>query len=321
MSGPDISAGAEGRPPRAERIGFVGLGRMGFPMAANLARRGFRLTVFDKRAEAARQCAESCGAEAAGDLAALGGADIVLLMLPSSQVVAEVLAGTAAERGLAESLAPGALVIDCSTSDPLATRRLGADLAARGIGMVDAPVAGGVVFAEDGSLDVLAGGAPADLDRAEPILLSLGRSVHRCGPLGSAHAMKLLNNFVNAQALLTYSEAMALGAKLGLDLDVMVGALLAATTGRNHPFEKKIVRQVLTGAFASGMSLGLISKDVSLAREMAGGLDAWSPVLERAAALWEEARRTLGPDADQTEAVRLWESRLGVALRSGDPAS
>jgi 3-hydroxyisobutyrate dehydrogenase len=298
----------------AEQIGFVGLGRMGTPMARHLARAGHELTAFDIRPEVTERFCAEFGAKPARQLSDLAGCTVVITMLPTSRDVEAVLTGGEPGAGLALQLTEGSLVIDCSSSDPLATRQLGEKLAVRGIRTVDAPVAGGVVFAEDGTLDILVGGEEADIARAEPIVLAFGKAVRRCGDLGSAHAMKLLNNFVNAQALITYIEAMGVGAKFGIDREVMVAALLSATTGRNHPFEKKFINQVIPRKFASGMALGLISKDVGLAHALASRLDAWSPVLHLTAGLWAEAGRELGAGVDQTEVVRLWEKRLGVSL-------
>ncbi len=298
-----------------ETVAFIGLGRMGHPMARHLARAGYRLIASDIRPDVVRSFAETYGAVATAGPDDCAGASVIITMLPSSRQVEEVLTGDGKSAGLANLLAPGSLVIDCSTSEPMSTRRLGETLARRNIAMVDAPVAGGVVFAEDGSLDALVGGAEADIARATPIIESFAKQILVCGPLGSGHAMKALNNFVNAQALLTYAEAMAVGAKFGIAMPVMVQSLESATTGRNHPFEKKIVRQVLGRKFASGMALGLISKDVGIARKLAEELGIWSPVTDRTAELWNEAVEVVGAMADQTEVVKLWEGKAGVELR------
>lgn len=316
MKTPAHNPGPEAPPRRAERIGFVGLGRMGHPMARNIAAAGYPLIVYDIRPEVRdRFCAEF-GAQPADDIADLAAATVIVTMLPSSREVEAVLLGSEDKAGLAATLPAGTLVLDCSSSDPLVTRRLATELGGLGIRMVDAPVAGGVVFADNGTLDILVAGAPEDMERAEPVLLAMGKQVHRCGAIGAGHAMKLINNFVNAQALITYIEAMAIGAKFGLDMDVMARSLLSATTGRNHPFEKKVLKQIVTGEFASGMALSLISKDVSLTRQLAESLGAWSPVAQMTAELWAQAAREVGPAVDQTEIVRLWEKMIGVELRA-----
>jgi 3-hydroxyisobutyrate dehydrogenase len=300
--------------PRQEQVGFIGLGRMGVPMARHIADGGFPLTVFDVRVEAAnRFCAER-PAQCASHLADLSGASVIVTMVPTSKEVEEILLGGPQTKGLADHLRPGTLVIDCSSSDPLVTQRLGRTLAERGIALIDAPVMGGVVFAEDGTLDIFVGGSPADVARARPILTCFGKQILACGALGFGHAMKAINNFVNAQALVTYAEAMTVGAKFGIGLDVMTTALTAATTGRNHPFEKKMVKQVLSGKFATGMALRLIAKDVSLALNVAKKTGAWSPIMNQTSELWSEAANKIGDEVDQTEVVRLWEQRTGIAI-------
>lgn len=304
-----------GQPMPNETIAFVGLGRMGNPMARHLVKAGHRLIAADIRADVVRSFADAHGAVPAHGPEDIAKASVVITMLPSSRQVTDLLLGEGGSKGLAELLAPGSLVIDCSTSEPMATRHLGEALAAHNIAMVDAPVAGGVVFAEDGSLDVLVGGTEADLARARPILMGFAKSILVCGPLGAGHAMKALNNYVNAQVLLTYAEALTVGSKFGISMPTMVQALEAATTDRNHPFGKKIVRQVLSGKFASGMALGLISKDVGIARGLAKELGVWAPIADLTDELWADAAKSVGPMVDQTEVVKLWEGKSGLELR------
>ena len=148
-------------------IAFVGLGNMGVPMAAQLAAKGFALALYDRRPEAARAFAAAHGGRAATSLAdAARDADAAITMLPDDTAVRDVVLG---EGGLASALAPGATVIDMGTSDPCATIEIGAELAKRGIHYVDAPVMGGVVFAKDATLDVMAGGSDADVERCLPV--------------------------------------------------------------------------------------------------------------------------------------------------------
>lgn len=298
------------------RIGFIGIGRMGFPMAGHLANANFELTVFDLQAEVIRQFCDIHGAAAAPSLADLAAAsDAVVTMLPTSSEVRQVVLGAGAEPGLAGHLPPGALVIDCSSGDPDVTREIGAELATRSIEMIDASVAGGVVFAEDGTLDVLVGGSPEVVSRAGPVLACFSRQTLNCGALGAGHAMKAINNFVNAQTLITYAEAMTTGRRAGIDMAALTAALEQATTGRNHPFGKKIVKQVLTRRFASGMALSLIAKDVDLARDIGRRLGLDMPIGTQCSDLWHRAAENVGGAADQTRVAQLWEQMAGVTLQ------
>lgn len=300
------------------RTGFIGLGRMGFPMAGHMAGRGSRLTVFDIKPEIAARFATEHGANAAGSVAELGRAcGTAILMLPRSEDVEAVIAGPG---GLAETMDEGSLVIDCSTSDPAVTRSLAERLRARGIDLVDAPVAGGVVFAENGTLDVLMGGEEAAIARARPVVAAFSKDCLECGGPGAGHAMKLINNFVNANALITYAEALSVGARFGIGIDTMMSGLIAATTGRNHPLEKKIARQVLSREFASGMALALIAKDTGLALKLAETLAVDAPLMALCHDLWRRGETEIGGTVDQTEIARLWERDAGVTLvREPDP--
>ena len=294
------------------KIAFVGLGNMGVPMAAQLAAKGFALSLYDRRAEAARSFAVSHGGrptESAADAAS--DADAAICMLPDDAAVSDVVLGAG---GLLSSLKAGSVIIDMSTSDPRATVKIGGEVAKRGTAYVDAPVMGGVVFAKDATLDVMVGGRNEDIERCQPIFAALGRQVFRCGPLGSGHALKALANYVNASALVTLIEALAIGRKFGLDSKVMADALLHMCAGRQHPLEKKVIPQVLTHKFATGMTLGLIAKDVSIAVNFGHAIGAMTPLAERVCEIWKTAETKIGAKADQTEVARLWEEGNHITL-------
>ena len=136
----------------------------------------------------------------------------------------------------------------------------------------------------------------------------------RCGALGSGHALKALANYVNASALVTLIEALAIGRKFGLESATMTDALVQMCTGRQHPLEKKIIPQVLTHKFATGMALGLIAKDVSIAATLGRSIGAMTPLADRVSEIWKEAEAKIGAKADQTEVARLWEEGNGIRL-------
>lgn len=297
------------------KIGFVGIGNMGFPMAGHLVKKGFEVTVHDIRTQAVQAfLAEHGGKSAASPLEAAHGADAVITMLPDERVVREVVLGDGSENCVAAGLARGAVVIDMGTSHPAATRSLAEALAARGIGVVDAPVMGGVVFAKDATLDILVGGEPERVERLRPLFQAMGRSVRYCGGVGSAHALKALANYVNACALVAVIEAMTVGRRFGLDSRLMAEALVPLCAARNHPIEKKVIPHVLTRRYATGMTLGLIAKDLRIAVDTARAAGAPAPLAERVAELWAQAAERLGPGVDQTEIARCWEEAAGVRL-------
>jgi 3-hydroxyisobutyrate dehydrogenase len=198
--------------------------------------------------------------------------------------------------------------------DPTDTRSLHAELAPRGIGVIDAPVMGGVVSAKDATLDIMAGGDAELVERARPVLKAMGRSITHCGAVGAGHAMKALANYVNACALINAIEALTIGKRFGLDPQKMAEALLPMCSGRNHPLEKKVIPHILTRKFGTGMALGFIAKDVKIAVDTAHAVGAAAPLGEKVAELWAVAAAKLGGQLDQTEVARYWEEATGGRL-------
>lgn len=302
------------------KVGFVGVGNMGNPMAGQLVKAGFDVTVFDVRSEVAQAFVAQHGGRAARSLVEVAeDAEAVITMLPNDKVVRKAVLGDGSENCIAAGLAKGAVVIDMSTSDPTGTRGLADALKPRGIDVIDAPVMGGVVFAKDGTLDIMVGGERELLERCRPLFEAMGRSVVHCGGIGTAHALKALANYVNACALINAIEAMAIGKRLGLDPKLMSDALMAMCSGRNHPIEKKIVPHVLTRKFGTGMAMGFIGKDLRIAVDTANAIGGFAPLAERVSELWSAAVEKLGYDLDQTEIARYWEEANGVTLSLDQP--
>ena len=284
---------------------------MGNPMAGHLVKKGFDVTVFDVRAETMRAFVNEHGGKVAATLANAGrGADAVIFMVPDDKVVRQVLFG----EGLAGHLARGTTVIDMSSSAPAGTVAIGKELAERGIGYVDAPVMGGVVFAQDATLDIMAGGEPALVERCRPLFAAMGRKLYACGALGSGHMLKSLANYINACALINTLEAMVIGRKFGLDSQVMAYAIDAMCNGRQHPIVKKVVPHVMTRKYGTGMAMQFIAKDVKIAVDTAKSIGAAAPLAEKTAELWAAACEQFGGTRDQTEIARYWEEKTGAKL-------
>jgi 3-hydroxyisobutyrate dehydrogenase len=208
-------------------------------------------------------------------------------MVPDDKVVRQVLFSD----GLAAHLARGTVVIDMSSSAPAGTIAIGMDLAARGIGYVDAPVMGGVIFARDATLDIMAGGEPELIERCRPLFEAMGRKIYVCGALGSGHMLKSLTNYINACALIKTLEAMVIGRKFGLDSEVMADAIEAMCNGRQHPIAKKVVPHVMTRKYGTGMSMQFIA-GLRIARGCTH--DAAAPLCEKTAELWAAACESSG---------------------------
>ena len=289
----------------AERIGFIGLGNMGAPMAHRLAAAGYRLFTYDKsneRIQAFHERHPECRSPA--DLPALGRAcDLVITILPDGDIVRDVLLG---ESGVATGLSPDTLVIDMSSSSPIGTRETAARLAKQGIKFIDAPVSGGVKKASDGTLAIMAGGDAETIDRARPVLEVLGK-LYLTGPVGSGHAMKSLNNYLSAASLASAAEAILAGRAFGLDPARMI-EILNASSGRSNSTENKFPNFILNQAYNSGFGIGLLAKDLRLAREIAAAAGTPDTLLRICAEIWQEAARDLGDLADHTEVFKYLES-------------
>ena len=289
-----------------KNIGFIGMGNMGVPMAANLVRAGYAVTAYDIAADRARTFAQTHAARATTSLAALGEvADLIITMLPTGRDVRSALLETDGG-ALVRSLKPGRLVVDMSSSDPVGTRELGQELAARRIALVDAPVSGGVPRARDGSLAIMIGGGADAVAAAKPVLERMGGKLFNVGGLGCGHAVKALNNFLAGTSFAAASEALRVGRQFGLDPAVMID-VINVSTGRSFPTDMVIKQHVLSGSFATGFALGLLAKDVKIAADLATQLGATAPIGRLICELWAGARDGLGGDCDHSRAAAYWD--------------
>ena len=287
------------RPPA--RLCMIGLGAMGMPMAARLKQAGFDVRGADLSATARTAFAKTVGAAFEHAAEAAQGASCAITMLPNSAIVRDALLGSG---GVASALPKGAVVIDMSSSVPTDTVALAADLDRLGLGLIDAPVSGGVKRAIDGSLAIMAGGPVESIDRVRPVLEAMGKSVFSTGPIGSGHAMKALNNYVSAAGLVAACEALLVGRRFGLAPETIVD-VLNASTGRNNSTEVKMKPFVVAEAYNSGFALALMAKDLRIAADLAAHLDLDAREMAFVADFWERARDGLAPGADHTEIYRF----------------
>ena len=293
-------------------IGFIGLGNIGMPMAQNLAKAGLPVLAFDVSADALAQAAAH-GMEAAPSARAVADrAKVVLLSLPTPAIVEQVVLG---EHGAVQGEALHCL-IDLSTSGPRTAKKLAKAMAARGGMALEAPVSGGVGGARAASLAIMVSGPRAGFDGAEDLFKLLGRPFFVGEGAGLAQTMKLVNNMVSGAALAITAEAMAMGAKAGIDPAVMI-EVLNAGSGRNTATADKFPKAVLTGSFDYGFAAELMLKDnrLFLAEAEALGLDL--PACREMVARWADTVDELGP-CDFTAIAQLMEQRAGVSLRTGE---
>ena len=283
-------------------VAVVGVGNMGAPMAACIARAGDSVMVFDASQAQALKVAAAHGCRAAATLEELSAADFVVTMLPTGQVVSDLYL----RDGLARHLRRGTIAIDMSSSDPTGTRKLGAALAEYGIVLIDAPVSGGVPRAVLGTLAIMIGGDDRQaIERARPLLRSMGDRLFDTGGLGTGHAMKALNNFVAAAGFAACAEALIAGERFGLDPTRMV-EILNVSTGRNFHTDMVLREHVISGKFSTGFSLGLLAKDVKIAADLTRDLNFDAPLVRLVSARFDQARDALGFASDNSEAINAW---------------
>ena len=294
------------------RYGYVGIGNMGGPMAANLARTGSEVIIGDlNTASVEAFTTEHKTARPANGLAAVGqDAEAVFTCLPNGKIVREAVLG---EGGVAEGMAEGSVLVDMSSSSPMGTIELGKELADRGIRMVDAPVSGGVPRAIEGTIAIMVGGAKEDIQKVRPALDAMGGQIFETGDLGSAHAMKAINNVLSATNFVVGVEALVIGKKFGLDPENMVD-ILNFSSGKNSATEGKLKQYVLSRGFDSGFSMDLMIKDVATALDLAHEMGVPWMIGGTVYEMYQAARNHMIDNADNSDIARWIEANGGIEL-------
>ena len=298
-----------------QNIGFVGLGRMGFPMATRLLEAGNQLVVYDTREKVMQQIVAS-GARAASAPRDVGDrAETVLASLPSVGASVDVAIGS-------DGVITGSRVkrfVDLSTTGSPTAQHISEQLRKRGIEMLDCPVSGGVHGATGGTLAMMVSGPRAVFDTIRGILETVGRPIFVSEKPGAAQTMKLVNNMMAATALAATAEAVVMGVKGGLDAQVMIDVLNAGSGG-THASRDKFPRAVLPRTFDYGFATGLMVKDVRLYLEEARALGLPTHIADAVAALWEHTLTSEGPDSDFTSVIKPIEAAAGVTVKGDSEA-
>jgi 3-hydroxyisobutyrate dehydrogenase-like beta-hydroxyacid dehydrogenase len=302
--------------PGITTIGFIGIGKMGTPMSRHLRRGDYTVVAYDTQPEALERV-RADGVLPAESLAEVGTkADVVITMLPDSNIVERVVLG---KGGLAENMATGKLIIDMSSSYPRRTAALGKELTSQGIHMLGAPVSGGVIGAEAATLAIMPGGPKEIVDAAMPIFEVLGGNiVHIDEHVESGHAMKCVNNFLSATNLLSSMEALAFAAKLGLDPDKVLNVLNSGS-GRNSGTHDKWPKFLLPRDFTCGFSTGLMHKDLTMGSDLAREVGATMFMLNHVREVYGLGVSRFGYDSDQTLLLEVIEEWVGQTV--GEPSS
>lgn len=293
------------------RIGFAGLGAIGRPMAARLAA-NHDLTVWNRTgsvAEAFAATHEVAVAPTPRELAE--GSEVLFTCLPSSREVVALLDGP---DGLEAGLQPGTLVIDCTSGDPERSRQIAGRLRERGVALVDAPVSGGVVGAEAGTLTAMVGAEGEDFDRARGVLEVFCSTILHVGPIGAGHALKAVSNAILASNIIAVAEGMTAAVKAGVPAATAL-EVLNASNARSFASMELVPQRALTRAWPKTFKLALLDKDVKNALAVIDDAGLEARLLRTVSALLSEARTELGEEADHVEVVKLAEQEAGVELR------
>ena len=290
-------------------IGFIGLGHMGFPMARRLIDAGYDVIAFDTRTEALDKLAALGARRASSPKEVADVAETVMVSLPSPHAAVEVATGPT---GVVEGTHVRRYV-DLSTIGSATAVRIHGLLAERNIVAIDSPVSGGVGGAENGTLAMMVSAPRREFDKLQPVLETLGRSMHVGEQPGSAQTMKLVNNILAATVLVATSEVVVMGAKSGLDPSVMIDVLNAGS-GATSASRDKFPRAILPRTFDYGFATGLMVKDVRLYLDEAKALGVPVEIAEAVARLWETTLNDEGADSDFTSAIKPIERAAGVTV-------
>lgn len=298
------------------RVGYVGLGAMGRALARHLVQ-PFNVVVWDVAPSAVERLVAE-GAAPASSLEALASdCDVVILCLPTSSIVQQVLFG---EGGLASHLAPGTLVIDQTSGVPEQTRAIASRLAETGVALIDAPVAGGVPSAIAGQITIMASGPADAFERARPVLLAISPKLFLCGPeVGAGQATKAINNLINTGYRMATLELLGLACRMGHSAAALTDAFNAG--GARSFVTQRLLPAVVDGRSSADFALGLMCKDVNQAADLALATGASMPVCDAARALMNIAHALLGPDSRLDDLVPLMERMTGAAYRAYQPAA
>ncbi len=299
-------------------IGFIGLGRMGHSMALNLAKAGHNVKVYDMRSDVVAQLSETPGITGAKTIAeAARNVDAVGTSLPGPREVEAVALG---EDGLLANMKPGSVYVDLSTNAPSMVRKVAAELAKKGIDMIDAPVSGGTTGAEAGTLSIMVGGDKAVMDRVMPMLTAIGSEdkIYHCGDIGAGDVCKLCNNLVGIAVPVISAEVLTMGVKAGVDLKTLV-EVIGVSTGANRwitgTFPRTVFRRQFEPAF---FSAALSSKDTHLALDLAHEVGVEMAMGEVVGREFEYVLDQGWAELNFDAVVRAQEDRTGITLQLPD---
>ncbi|NLY91101.1 MAG: 2-hydroxy-3-oxopropionate reductase [Firmicutes bacterium] len=293
-----------------EKIGFIGLGIMGKPMAKNLLKAGYQLVVYDLNQAAVEEVVAAGAAPGTSPMDVASQVEIVITMLPNSPHVKEVVLG---ENGVLAGAKPGLIIIDMSSIAPLASKEVAAKAAEHQVEMIDAPVSGGEPKAIDGTLSIMVGGKKEIFDRCKPILSKMGKSVVHCGEIGAGNTTKLANQVIVALNIAALSEALVLGTKAGVEPEVIFEAIRGGLAG-STVMEAK-APMIFEGNFKPGFKIELHIKDLANALETGHEVGVPLPLTSQVMEIMQALKVDGKGQNDHGGIIQFYEKLAGIEVR------
>lgn len=294
-----------------QKIGFIGLGNMGNPMAKNLVKAGYELTVFDTNEKVVAELVEAGAKKGALPKDVAKDSDIVILSLPTSKIIEKVVLG---EDGVIEGLEAGNILIDMSSAEPSSTKKIAKLLKEKGVEMMDAAISGGPAGAAEKKMSIMAGGDKDIFEKYRFILDELGNNVFLVGEIGAGHTLKSVNNLLYGAIFVATCEAIVLGVKAGLDAQTMLD-VISKSAGRNFAVDVKFKTNVVNRDFTPGFSLDLLHKDMAIALNMAKELGYPLSLCSYAQDILTEGQLRGFGTHDHSEMVKKYEELAGVVVK------
>lgn len=293
------------------KIGFIGLGAMGKPMAINVVSAGYDVTVFDINKDAVAELVQKGSKEAATPREVAADAEVVITMLPNFNIVKACLEGA---DGVLAGAKEGTIIVDMSSVAPGQSRENAKLAETQGVSYVDAPVSGGVAGAEKGALTIMVGGSEEDIEKVMPVLETMSKMIYRVGDVGSGDAVKLVNNLLLGINMAAVAEALIFGVKAGLSPDVLFD-IISASSGNSYAMQAKVPKFILKGNFEAGFAIDLQYKDLELATQTGKELGVPMFMTNLAQQIFEQARAAGLGRKDISAVIQVLEKLVNVEVR------
>lgn len=294
-----------------EKLGFIGLGRMGKPMAENLLKAGYQVTVYN-RSQGAVDELVSKGAQRAGSPAEVGrDADIVILCLPKPNDVEQIVTGP---NGVLEGLQKGGVIVDCSTIDPMTSRKMAEVSAEKGVTFIDAPISGGPPGAQAGTLTIMVGGDKDTFEQIKPILEAMGKNIFYTGPSGNGSVTKMINQLLVGTTTAALAEAFVLGTKAGMNPQLLYD-VLSTGFADSRMLRRHVPDFYLKRNWEPGFSIDMLLKDMTLAAGLGDQNNVSTPMLDRAIERFKEAQAADLGSSDMSGVIKLGEKESDVEVK------